>query len=559
MGIASVDLGTTSRPSEPGDPVSAPPMRTLSGYLLFALLLGVIVFFGVVRFGLRDIPLERDEGEFAYGGQLILQGAPLYDNLYTLKLPGTYAAYAGIMAALGQTRAGIHIGLIFVNAATTLLVFLLTIRLFGQLAGLIAGISYAALSGNPSVAGFAGHATHFVVLCAMGGLCLLLEALDRDRSWLLFCSGLLFGMAFLMKQPGIFFLVFAGLYLVWRRLWGSRDWRKLVRELVVLGAAAVLPFLITCLLTWHSGTFQKFWFWTFSYAARYGTNASLHDGLATLRHNSVDVIGPAAGIWVIAGLGLTALLWNRKARSNSFLLIALSFLSFLAVSPGLFYRPHYFILMLPAVAILAGVAVGCATEMLLNRTGSRFVAAIPVLMFLAAFSLTIYRQRYYFFVLTPNEGARATYGQNPFPEALEIANYIENNTSPASTVAILGSEPEIYFYSHRRAATGHVCTYALLEPQYGEILQKQMEQEIESARPDILVLVNDPASWIAFPNTLPLDDLLKWAKGYIRQSYTVTGVAEMDKYSTEYVWGERARRHPLAMARNIVVLKRNPS
>ena len=54
----------------------------------------VILFFAVVRFRLRDVPLERDEGEYAYCGQLMLQGIPPYKLAYNMKLPGTYAAYA---------------------------------------------------------------------------------------------------------------------------------------------------------------------------------------------------------------------------------------------------------------------------------------------------------------------------------------------------------------------------------------------------------------------------------------------------------------------------------
>lgn len=37
-------------------------------------------------------PLERDEGEYAYAGQLMLQGIPPYQLAYNMKLPGTYAA-----------------------------------------------------------------------------------------------------------------------------------------------------------------------------------------------------------------------------------------------------------------------------------------------------------------------------------------------------------------------------------------------------------------------------------------------------------------------------------
>jgi len=60
----------------------------------YAILLLIILFSACVRFRLRDFPLERDEGEYAYAGQLILQGIPPYQLAYNMKLPGTYAAYA---------------------------------------------------------------------------------------------------------------------------------------------------------------------------------------------------------------------------------------------------------------------------------------------------------------------------------------------------------------------------------------------------------------------------------------------------------------------------------
>ena len=70
--------------------------------------LATIVFTLVVaiRIRLLGIPLERDEGEYAYAGQLILQGIPPYKLAYNMKFPGTYAAYALIMSIFGQTISG---------------------------------------------------------------------------------------------------------------------------------------------------------------------------------------------------------------------------------------------------------------------------------------------------------------------------------------------------------------------------------------------------------------------------------------------------------------------
>ena len=51
----------------------------------------VIVFDLVIaiRIRLLGIPLERDEGEYAYAGQLMLQGIPPYKLAYNMKFPGT--------------------------------------------------------------------------------------------------------------------------------------------------------------------------------------------------------------------------------------------------------------------------------------------------------------------------------------------------------------------------------------------------------------------------------------------------------------------------------------
>ena len=66
----------------------------------------------------------------------------------------------------------------------------------------MAAACYALLSVSPSVLGFCGHATHFVILAALGGILLLLKAIEKDRKFLFFCSGLLLGVGYVMKQAG---------------------------------------------------------------------------------------------------------------------------------------------------------------------------------------------------------------------------------------------------------------------------------------------------------------------------------------------------------------------
>jgi Dolichyl-phosphate-mannose-protein mannosyltransferase len=495
----------------------------LSHYVCYGLVLFSILTFAFIRYRLRAVPLERDEGEYAYAGQLILQGIPPYKLAYSMKLPGTAAAYALILAALGQTPSAVHVGLIFVNAATSLLVFFLGSRLFGFLAGAVACASYALLSANPSGLGLAGHASHFVVLPALAGILMLLDALESNKTWQFFGSGLVLGLAFVMKQPGVLFLLFGGVYLLQARLRSLDRWRGLAPSLGAFALGGVLPFAVTCLLMLTTGVFQKFWFWTFSYTSQYASRVPLDVGFALFKFIIPHVVGPVFLVWLIAGAGLTTFLWCSNARSHGVFVGLFLLFSILAVCPGLYFREHYFILMLPAVSLLAGLAVSCATDKLSAWKSSLALSAAPMLLFLAAFAYTIYGQREVFFQMTPLEVCRSIYGANPFPEALDVARLVRSQTPKGTLFAIVGSEPEIFFYADRPSATGYIYTYELMEPQkYAAIMQNEMIAEIEKARPELLIYVDVPLSW------LPQEDanmyIFDWCRRYVAENYRLLAV-----------------------------------
>ncbi len=75
--------------------------RVKSHQWVWLSLLAIILVAIILRIGLLNVPLERDEGEYAYGAQLLLQGLPIYHHLYSMKLPGIYFAYAAILTLLG--------------------------------------------------------------------------------------------------------------------------------------------------------------------------------------------------------------------------------------------------------------------------------------------------------------------------------------------------------------------------------------------------------------------------------------------------------------------------
>ena len=510
--------------------------RGSSRHAHYALLLLVLLFFAFVRLRLRNMPLERDEGEYAYVGQLMLQGIPPYKLACNMKLPGTHAAYAATMAIFGETPAGIRTGLVVVNAATSILVFLLTNYLYGSLAGSVAGVTYAFLSCRPAVMGVYGHATHFVVLAALAAILLLLRAMDTRRTGLFFASGLCFGLAFLMKQPGILFAFFAAFY------WVSQEWRRPLawRSLAVGGGALftglTLPFGLTCLILFRAGVFPSFWFWTWSYAREYGSVVTLSEGWHQLRVVSPWALRPFV-IWEIVALGLVAPVWSRYARIHGGGAASFFLFSWLAVCPGLYFRPHYFILLLPAAALCTGIAVDAATQALRDRQARPLLVALPVLYFAVTFVISVRAQYYTFLHLDPVSLTRKMYFEGPFLEAVVVADYIKARSSDQDTIGIIGSEPEICFYAARHCASRYLYTYPLMEKQkFARQMQDDMMQEFERAQPRFLVYVDLRESWGALQENRRFLEMT-WA--YAHRDYQLVDQVAIAG-DREHLWGDHA-------------------
>jgi hypothetical protein len=517
----------------------------------------IIVFVATLRIGLLQIPLERDEGEFAYMGQLMLQGIPPYLPAYNMKLPGIYAAYALVMAIFGQTIAGIHLGLLVVNGVAIVLSFLLTRRLFDDVAGLLAAATYGLLSLSPSVYGTSAHATQFIIPFALGGTLLLLKSLNSGKFWMLFVSGLLYGLAFLMKQHAVFFLAFAVIYFIGSILWRRPlDLKRLVRGTGLLMFASAIPFIISCATLYVVGVFARFWFWTFTYARQYVLEETLSVGIQRFLISAPSAINPWGLLWLIAGIGLTAVFWNRKARSNWFFLTGFALFSFLTTCPGFFFRPHYFVTMLPAVALLAGIAASGMAQFLSDKKMPSPVPILPVLVVAAAIIGPIFTLSDFFLRASPAEACRMMYGVNPFPESIEIAEYIKNHSAKDDKIAVIGSEPQIYFYANRKSATGYIYVYGLMEPQnYASKMQLDMIHEIEKAHPRYIVFVDVPYSWLLRPNSDTT--IFKWTQRYLDLNYRSVGFVDINPNgNSKAYWDNDARINKPRSRFNVYVLER---
>jgi 4-amino-4-deoxy-L-arabinose transferase-like glycosyltransferase len=518
--------------------------KTLRANWVWIVVSVIILLTALIRFRLLDVPLERDEGEYAYAGQLILQGVPPYKLAYNMKLPGIYAAYAVILAVFGQTQSGIHLGLLVINAAAILLIFLLARRLFGPVVGLAAAAVFALLSISQKVYGIFANAEHFVILPALAGILLLLQAIDSRKRRTLFTAGLLLGIGLVIKQHGAAFILFAVFYLLYCEL-NRRpiELRSLITRSVVLLLGVALPFGVTCLVLWQAGVFDKFWLWTFDYARSYVSHKSLSAGYYTLKTELPPIVASAGVMWLLAFFGLIWLVRDKTARPHVPFIVGLLLFSFLGICPGFYFRPHYFIFLLPAVAILSGFGFTYICDLLSRKQSGKVRAAVALTLAVVIFGYTVYQQRVFLFCKDPMRASRMTYGPSPFPESLEIAHFIREQSDINDTIAVIGSEPQIYFYANRRSATGHIYMYALMENHdLAREMQQEMFREIESARPKFLVFVHIIYSWMADNGSDR--PIVEWFGRYSQQYYNRVGAIDIispDK--TVYRWGQDAVKY----------------
>jgi len=534
-------------------------MKKLRLNLPVAVLLLVLLFVAGVRIRLLAIPLERDEGEFAYGGQLMLQGIPPYQLFYNMKFPGIYAAYAVLIKMFGQSDSGIHFGFLLVNLACIWLLYRLARRFLDAPGAVAAAASYALLSMSPVLLGLAAHATHFVVAAALAGLLLLLRGEDSGKGVMFFCSGLLLGMACLMKQPGAMFGLFGFCLLVVRGAREREQWRVHCRKIVLYLMGLAAPLALTVVILWQAGVFKRFWFWAVVYAKVHATSFGWSDAQLQLSNFFHSVPFAADGLfWITAGLGLASLAVVKGEQRGKFWLAAFLIFSIMAVSLSGYFSRHYFVMLLPALCLLAGHAVSAAMQWARAGNRNKTWMALPIGLFVLMWMQVVFHHREIFFVLSPNQACKKLYPPNPFVECRQIGLYLRAHSAPGDRIAVLGSEPEVFFYAQRHSATGYIYMYDFfLDHPYAKEMQNEMITQIEKTRPEYMVLVKTPFSWDVRPDYLRVTNtpVIIWARKFVQDFYAPAGLAVI-KPDPEYYWGGDALSHMPSDGSFISIFKR---
>ncbi len=475
--------------------------------LLLALLATV-----ALRWPLLDVPLERDEGEYAYIAWRMDQGDVPYRDAFDQKPPGVFAAYWLTFRLLGDSVRDIHLGLLLWTLASVLAVYAVGRRIGkrtasddapndGSLVGGFAALAFGVASSSPALLAQAANTEIYMVLPMTLSLLSVLRGMEseRGRDWLL--AGF-FGMAaFWFKQVA----ATSGLCLLLAAcaLPGSLPGLATrVQRCLWMAAGTLLAILPVVLSFIAQDAWPDFLDAVFLHNLAYVQSTDTSAGFSSLAH---ALRSQAPEFWALWALGLLAIA-HPTARKAAAWPIAWSLFLLLGVCSGFYFREHYFIQWLPGMALLAGLG----SLALLREFQARSAAGRGLIPGIALVSLLLLMPpglaRLDLLSQEPADIARRLYGANPFAESQLIADFIASRSEAEEKIFVLGSEPQILFLARRASATKYIFTYPLTGG-YPDSEERQREAlaQFEAVRPRYVVDVNIPTSHLMAPGVpLPL-------------------------------------------------------
>ena len=393
-------------------------------------------------------PLTRDEAVYATIANGLLHGQVPYRDLFDQKPPLIYGWYLLSFFVFGEHDYAPRLLGVIVLMLTSLMLFFAGKELASRRAGLVAATIFGISTGAAAIAPWS-NVEPFMLLPLTASLAAYARGRGRGDRWVLL-AGALAGIALMTKPVAVFNVAALGIDILWDLRRGDIARRRVLKRAVLYGGgvacvagAIVLPFVVV-------GAMREFVYSNITYnqlyAARYsaGTKfaAGIRNGLAFLIATAPLVFAAAVAV---------VLAMRRRSRSRMIVVGWLVASALAVASPGRFYG-HYFIQLLPALALVIGMAASELRGVLRVRfAGPACAGAMIGLTF-----ITLRATVPFYAPATP--AARASF-RDPGPGGVRQAGaraiglYLRAHTNAGDRVFVWGRESEIYFYSGRTPAT----------------------------------------------------------------------------------------------------------
>jgi len=450
-----------------------------AGLVAVVVALAIALFAIALRAPLFDLPLERDEGEYAYIAWRLGAGETPYLDWFDQKPPGVFLAYRLALALPGDPVVAIRaVGALFC-AGSALALFALARALLGTAAAAVAALLFVFLSADPLVQGPIANTEIFmapwILLSAL--LSLRVFGAARPRFATGFAAGLALGVAIAFKQvAGVNGPLLLALF--WLRAPRGERLESTTLFAGALTAGVVSVWAAIALWFTARGGLAAALDAIVLHNLQYAADLPLAVRGAALAYYAAPLL-PSQGVaWLFAAIGLVALA-RRPDRFPALFLGGFALANAVGVAASGFFFPHYFQQLVPAIALLAAAAIAGA-----SAAPPRWRVAAGGALALAPLAIAAIG----FWRLDPAEASRRIFPDNYFDAMPAIGAEVAEQTAPGDRVFVFGAEPEVLIYARRASAS----RYIFLFPVFGafadaDARQAEVIAELEAAHPAAIV------------------------------------------------------------------------
>lgn len=504
------------------------------------LLIILICIIYIIRSKFLLIPFERDEGIYGYYGKLLLEGKIPYKDFYEQKFPGLFYFYGFMVSIFGDTVEGLHKGFMYLNVATIIIIFFASRVLFTPIAGLLSATTFAFVSLTPNLSGFTVQAEHGVAFFISLGL-LFYALYNSNKKWIYnFLMGVSFGFAIMTKTSGLFLVLWGGIVLIIDFLFTKdKTIKKIIVQTSIYSSGVLLVILSFFLIIAVKGSFQDMIFWTYEIPKNYVSKIPFDDGVKYFTYTKDAILQNYKFFWYHSLLAIILCFLKTVSWKQKFFGVTLLAFSFFTIVPGFYFYGHYWIQTIPGLSIVAGLTYYAIISLANNFFKFQNLKYVYLGVFVILTYSHISALKAYYFKPNYERILRNVYGNNPFPESMEIGNWINANSKPEDNIVLLGSEPQIYFYTKKHSPSRHAYFAAIVDnvPQHKE-WQREFVKDVEKANPRYLIYFNHSISLFVQPNTDRY--VFDWANKYVNENYHLVGLCDMiEGQHATYLWREQ--------------------
>lgn len=432
------------------------------------LLIAVQVVVVLLRLPGLPMPLERDEGAYAYVAWTWLHGGLPYRDAFDHKPPLIYLLYMPALLWGQPSAVAIRVWATVLLLLSVGMVYAIGRRTWGSATALLAALLFGIAGSAFDLQGMILNTTQALVLPALIGLWCAIRLGETQQTRWAIATGVALAAAALIKPVAI--VVLPAVLLASR--FNARSLARVVGGVALGGALVSSPIALYFALR---GAWNDLFFGVLSYNRIYAAESQDRWELGGL----VDMFAPFVPLLVVALGSLPLIRKGDPQQRRSRLLIAAWGVGLLLAALGsLRAYVHYYYPVLPLLSLLAAPSIRWLWKGIPRATiSSRLAAALLLLLLIVPLG----SQNLSLIGTTAEQQAERLYGDSGklfFAQASLVAEYVRDHTAPDDPIYIFAAEPQVYLLAERRTSSRYIYDYPLaLLPSARAELARDLQQE----------------------------------------------------------------------------------